>query len=807
MLVPSLACPAACSYCFGPHEGRQRMDGEILQAVVAWQKRMGGDRSLEITFHGGEPLVPGADFYRQALPLLRDGLAPRRVRFVLQSNLWLLDDALCDLFRDYGVAIGTSLDGPQAITDAQRGEGYYRRTMDGIQRARRRGLEVGCICTFTRASLPHQAEIFDFFVSQGLNFTLHAALPSLRDHRPSEWAIDAAQHGQLMVDMLDRYLPNLSRVRIATLDSLCRSVSSGQGEICTFGDCLGGYLAVGPDGGIYPCQRFTGLPEFALANVRDCPSQADLETGPTWRMLANRQERIAEECAGCAFLSYCRGGCPYDALAEHGGRFNGSLKDPHCPSYQRIFRHISDQALREVFSAENLAEVTGRRDPQRGLLRRGRLLNLMRGGAHPLQSARQARELLAAVALAANPPEEAARRLHLSGVVRDEAGSLASLRALDSRLRAPVRGFVNLYLHVTFDCNLRCAHCYASAGERQCGHTPPEDLARACQQAAAAGFRHAVITGGEPLAHPHRADLLDALAGLRAETRPLLTVLRTNLSVPLDAALLRRVAVSTDQVVVSLDGDQTTHDARRGAGSYAVALANLRALVDLRAELGARFTDLSLAAVLPAGEAGGAPGDAVRAVARELGIRRTRFRPLLPIGRAAELGPEIVPETLWGYLGAEEMLSYGFSPAVSCGMGQNLYVEPDGQAFPCYAWHGSAWSLGNIYAPGGLDAVINSPRFRGLAAHTVHTNRGCQACALRYLCGGACRAWNRLPAAAQTDLDAPPLDCAPLHARARSLLLGALALADVDPQTWVAAGLPLPEKAPEMFATIEMLML
>jgi hypothetical protein len=81
VLVPSLACPAGCAYCFGPHVGAEVMSRETIDAVVRWQRMLacdgpdaGGD--LEITFHGGEPLVPGVDFYRMALPALRDGLAP-----------------------------------------------------------------------------------------------------------------------------------------------------------------------------------------------------------------------------------------------------------------------------------------------------------------------------------------------------------------------------------------------------------------------------------------------------------------------------------------------------------------------------------------------------------------------------------------------------------------------------------------------------------------------------------------------------------------------------------------------------------
>src|SRR5664280_1201917 len=156
MLVPSLACPSSCAYCFGPHASGKTMGHETLEVVVEWQRALGGGASeadgdvpgngggtLEITFHGGEPLVPGAEWYRTALPLLRDGLAPRKVGFAVQSNLWRLTDELCELFTEFGVSLGTSLDGPEEINDAQRGHGYFARTMAGIELARDHGLGVG----------------------------------------------------------------------------------------------------------------------------------------------------------------------------------------------------------------------------------------------------------------------------------------------------------------------------------------------------------------------------------------------------------------------------------------------------------------------------------------------------------------------------------------------------------------------------------------------------------------------------------------------------------------------------------------
>ena len=50
------------------------MSIETLQSVIAWQNTSNNDtNTLEITIHGGEPLVPGALFYQSAFPLLCEG--------------------------------------------------------------------------------------------------------------------------------------------------------------------------------------------------------------------------------------------------------------------------------------------------------------------------------------------------------------------------------------------------------------------------------------------------------------------------------------------------------------------------------------------------------------------------------------------------------------------------------------------------------------------------------------------------------------------------------------------------------------
>ena len=51
-------------------------------------------------------------------------------------------------------------------------------------------------------------------------------------------------------------------------------------------------------------------------------------------------------CKDCAHIRYCRGGCPYNAIAPSGGSLDGV--DPHCAAYKRIFEELNDRLNREM---------------------------------------------------------------------------------------------------------------------------------------------------------------------------------------------------------------------------------------------------------------------------------------------------------------------------------------------------------------------------------------------------------------------------------------------------------------------------
>ncbi|HPG38710.1 MAG TPA: TIGR04083 family peptide-modifying radical SAM enzyme [bacterium] len=758
MLLPSLACPAGCAYCFGPNKGPV-MQQSVLAKALEWIAGVGDkDRDVHLSFHGGEPLAAGVDWYRAALPAIRSRFNDK-ANLGVQSNLWLLNDEFCQIFKEYRVSISTSLDGPEAINDAQRGPGYYANNRRGVETAWRHGFGIGAICTFTQKSAPRWREVFDYFVNENMPFSVHSAVPSL-GCPTSDLTLTAAEKAQLFITLFDHYMANMSRIKISTFDTMARSISCGEGGLCTFNNCLGHYLTIAPDGGIFSCNRFAHDNSWRLGFVQELPSLEELSRTPVWRKLAEREELVKEDCGDCPHFGYCHGGCVYNAMSGGSDR-----RDPLCEGYKRIFEHITDRALEQVFSDENMNAVIQDKNNGHGLLKKGPLLQVMRGGPHPQQLAARARETVSCAALAQTGTVEGAlQRLQQFGLVTNPQTARGSLQNLWNNLHDTSRRLVNAYIHVTYKCNLACAHCYAGNADQHNSVLPLDKLQPLIAGAAGAGFGKVVITGGEPLMVPKRKDFLADLAQARRHIKPALLVLRTNLAMPLSAEELSLLSASVDQIVVSIDGDKETHDARRGRGSYEAALGNIRSLLALKKD-----AELSLAAVLTPEQNDGAAGESVRKLGEELGVP-VRFKPLLPLGRAA--GLSLPPEFDTSLYDDVESIANIRKPASTCGLGMNLYIAPDGATWPCYAVMGETNYLGNVFTD-NWDSILNK-NDRYLAC-TVDSNRGCRACMLKYICGGFCRAWT-----ADGDPDAPLPDCSALYHRALKILENSLEVLNIN---------------------------
>ena len=828
MLVPSMKCPASCEYCFSLRGSQPEMTSETMRMALRWFRQyMDEQRAdhLTLTVHGGEPLSAGYDFYDALFREIDRSLPRDKMTITIQSNLWLLTDELARLLRENRVSIGSSLDGPPAICDAQRGQGYYERTMEGVEIAERNGLRVGFICTLTPTSASSHSQIVDHFASMNANVSLHPCVRGIQGSANHHMVISPETYGKTLNDILDEYLDTLVSggfLQIPTLDSYLQSVLDGRAKICTFMNCLGGFMAVGPTGNIYPCQRFVGT-DFVIGHVSQMPNESQLRDSPVWQRFEEREKLVAQECGDCPHFPYCHGGCPYNALAAGNGDFT-SLRDPYCTAYRSILDRMSTELRDEFFSSTNLGAIT--EDPfpvlNRGRLRKGRLSMIADLRFHPMRFYENSRRVLAILALGHIPgsilrvkargaPEESmslqdrdsaisdtAHRLTAAGVYRNEVLAENELQELVQTIDQGQRPY-KCYIHINLECNLECTHCYVSPSERSSEFIPAEDIINLTRQAARAGYEKIVLTGGEPLLHPERESLLKRLCWLRDYWRELVreqnytgTVprvsLRTNMMTSLPVDELKLLGRAVDVVVVSIDGDRETHDHRRGLGTYYRALKNLKTLLATEPEC-----EVRLGSILNPSDARGSLGEAVRRIGANLGIG-AKIRNFYPIGESKSLKQSSCAEPLWANYSSDEVILTGeFFAAASCGLGSTLDIRPDGSISPCFALQPLPYELGKIDS--GLDCLRElleqSPEIRAIRQATVDSNEACSRCMMRYLCHGPCRAWSDELTRENINPVPRTQDCQSLRENNLLLIRRALEIVDVSVEQWIAAGLTL----------------
>lgn len=186
--------------------------------------------------------------------------------------------------------------------------------------------------------------------------------------------------------------------------------------------------------------------------------------------------------------------------------------------------------------------------------------------------------------------------------------------------------FVPRYpLHVVFcltgACNLRCLHCSSAAGRRL-----PDEFSTAAARAvldelAALGVVDVAFSGGEPLLRPDLCDLVAhaAALGLRTGTSTNGRFLSAERAAALKAAGLGRLQVS-------LDGPPAVHDAIRGAGVYADAVAAIERSVAAGLTTHVCFTAMARNYRYLA---------AVTATAAELGAHGFNLSQFVPLGRGS----------------------------------------------------------------------------------------------------------------------------------------------------------------------------
>jgi len=375
---PTERCNLNCSYCYIPGEMRangRHMHPDVLQEALSRLKTyfsatLPEGRKPQIIFHGAEPLTNREAVFA-GIEAFKDDF-----RFGVQTNATLLDEQAVDFLMARNVGVGLSLDGADAaVADRTRktwgGEGVshlVRRAMDML-----RGYSaLNVICTVTAQNIATLPEVVDFFhqseVGTCLLNIVRCTLPGARAIMPADQGA-----GELFIQALERshqlyretgrklVVANFANVLLAILAPTARRL------MCDISPCGGGrcFFALAPNGDMFPCSEFIGLPHFRGGNLF-ADSIEEVLKSPAFAMVTGRKVEDVEPCNRCAIRHFCGSPCPAEAIEMNGsmqrqGAFCGFYED----QVRYALRLIADERANDFLwdgwdsEAETVFELTG----------------------------------------------------------------------------------------------------------------------------------------------------------------------------------------------------------------------------------------------------------------------------------------------------------------------------------------------------------------------------------------------------------------------------------------------------------------
>lgn len=276
-------CNLRCRYCFanqGDYHGkRENMPLNVaLKAVDMLIAKSGSVKNLEMDFFGGEPLM-NFDVLRQTVSYAKEQAqkAGKIFKFTCTTNGLLLDREKSDYLNEEMDNVVLSLDGRREVNDFARpcpnGRGSFDLIVDNFRYFRSiRGNKS----YFLRGTFTHFNTDFakDVLFMRELGFEQLSVEPAVLP-RGSEMEIKDSDLPEIFgqyEELAKQYVKlrkkpetwfSFFHFNIDLENGPClKKRLKGCGAGCE-------YLAVVPDGGVYPCHQFAGEKEYLLGNVFD----------------------------------------------------------------------------------------------------------------------------------------------------------------------------------------------------------------------------------------------------------------------------------------------------------------------------------------------------------------------------------------------------------------------------------------------------------------------------------------------------------------------------------------------------------
>lgn len=310
-------CNLRCQYCFAGQGGygqwRMLMSFDVARRAVDFLIAHSGPREhCELDFFGGEPLM-NWHVVQQTIDYVhkQEKKHGKKIKMSLTTNGLLLDKEKVKYLTDNHISLILSLDGRKEMHDRMRpgvhGEGTYDEIVKNLQYcvANRKGEEYYVRGTFTRYNMDFTTDVIDMIDKGFPAVSMEPVVGedttdySIKEEDLPRVKAEYDRLAKLFIAREEEGRPffffhfNMDLWKGPCLPKRLRGCGAGHE-----------YLAVVPNGDIYPCHQFVGREGYVIGNV--------YEGLKNFKMMHDfRMNHVFSkpECVDCWAKFFCSGGC------------------------------------------------------------------------------------------------------------------------------------------------------------------------------------------------------------------------------------------------------------------------------------------------------------------------------------------------------------------------------------------------------------------------------------------------------------------------------------------------------------------
>jgi len=297
------------------------------------------------SWHGGEPLIAGIDFFRKAVAIQRRYMpAGSTVINGIQTNATLITEEWADFFRENGFYVGISLDGPEEYHNLNRrspdGKGSFADVMRGLEIIRKHRVPHELLCVISNDNVHAPLEVYRFLKDMGASFITFLPLVVREDGGVGEVSIKSVRprdYGQFLMMVFDEWMErDIGRVKVQIFEEALRTAFSQEHTLCIFKPVCGAVPVVEMNGDFYSCDHYV-MPEHLIGNIMQT-SVTSLLDHPRQKAFGEaKRATLPRYCLDCEVLDMCNGECPKNRFITTPDGEPGL--NYLCEGYRQFFNH------------------------------------------------------------------------------------------------------------------------------------------------------------------------------------------------------------------------------------------------------------------------------------------------------------------------------------------------------------------------------------------------------------------------------------------------------------------------------------